>query len=107
ALQLTNAPVVYLWHSALHAVESFASLEASGFQVRQQIIWVKDVHTLGRAAYQWQHECAWYAVRNGRPANWKGGRKQTTIWQAASPIMAFGVGGDDLATAHPTQKPLE
>ena len=46
-------------------------------------------------------------VRKGRATNWKGGRKQTTVWQAASPIMAFGAGGDDLATAHPTQKPLE
>src|SRR5438874_2681601 len=69
--------------------------------------WVKDGHGLGRAAYQWRHECAWYAVRKGQAASWKGGRKQTTIWHAASPIMALGSGGDDRATAHPTQKPLE
>ena len=104
---LTEAPVAYVWHSALHGLVAFASLEAAGFVVRQQIVWVKDVHVLGRAAYQWQHECAWYAVRKGCPASWKGGRKQTTVWQAASPIMAFGQRGDDVATAHPTQKPLE
>lgn len=107
AFELTDAPVAYVWHSALHTLESFAALEASGFQVRQQIIWVKDVQTLGRAAYQWQHECAWYAVRKGRSAGWQGGRKQTTVWRAASPIMALGAHGDEVATAHPTQKPLE
>ena len=35
------------------------------------------------------------------------GRKQTTIWEEASPIAGFGGGGtEDSATAHPTQKPL-
>ena len=33
--------------------------------------------------------------------------KQTTVWQAASPIMAAGPGPqEDTATRHPTQKPL-
>jgi DNA modification methylase len=38
-----------------------------------------------------------------------GGRKQTTVWEAASPIAGFGSGGagEDAVTAHPTQKPLE
>ena len=45
-------------------------------------------------------------MRKGQAASWKGGRKQTTIWHAASPIMALGSGGDDRATAHPTQKPV-
>ena len=28
------------------------------------------------------------------------------MWNAPSPIMSFGSGGDDAATPHPTQKPL-
>jgi DNA modification methylase len=106
AYLLTEAPVAYVWHSALHACEAWDSLEAAGFEIRQQIVWVKDVHVLGRAAYQWQHECCWYAVRKGQKANWRGGRDQTTVWQAPSPIMPFGSRGDDAVTAHPTQKPL-
>jgi DNA modification methylase len=106
AYLLTKAPVAYLWHSALHACEVWDSLEAAGFEIRQQIVWVKDVHVLGRAAYQWQHECCWYAVRRGQKANWRGGRDQTTVWQAPSPIMPFGSRGDDAVTSHPTQKPL-
>jgi DNA modification methylase len=63
---------------------------------------------LGRGHYQWQHECAWYAVRKGCSAGWQGGRKQTTVWEAASPIAAFARSShEDAATRHPTQKPLE
>jgi DNA modification methylase len=108
AYALTNAPVAYVWHGALHAGEAFAGLEAAGFEVRQQIVWVKQVHALSRSHYQWQHEPCWYAVHRGAKANWRGGRKQTTVWEAASPIMSFGDNStEDAATAHPTQKPLQ
>ncbi len=30
-----------------------------------------------------------------------------TVWEAPSPIMAFGGGKDDTRTPHPTQKPLK
>jgi DNA modification methylase len=106
AFLLTDAPVAYVWHSALHCREAFDGLEASGFEVRQQLIWVKQVHALSRAHYQWKHESCLYAVRKGSAASWQGGRKQSTVWEAPSPIMACGAGGDDGATAHPTQKPL-
>lgn len=106
AYSLTDAPVAYVWHSALHACEVSQSLEAAGFEIRQQIVWEKDVHSLGRAAYQWKHECCWYAVRRGRRASWRGGRDQKTVWHAPSPIMPYGGGSDDAITAHPTQKPL-
>jgi len=108
AYELTDAPVAYVWHGALHAGEAQAGLTAAGFEVRQQIIWAKDVHALSRSHYQWRHEVCWYAVRKGASAGWQGGRKQTTIWEAASPIMGFGNGGgEDACTEHPTQKPLE
>ena len=108
AFQLTDAAVAYIWHGALYGGEAKAALEASGFQVRQQIVWVKQVHVLSRSHYQWQHEPCWYAVRKGATANWQGGRTQTTVWQAASPIMPFGSKqAEDAVTPHPTQKPLE
>jgi ParB-like chromosome segregation protein Spo0J len=108
ALVTTSAPVAYLWHSALHAHVAREGLLAAGFELRQQIVWVKVMHALGRGHYQWRHECAWYAVRKGCSAKWQGGRKQTTVWEAASPIMSFGArAGEDLVTRHPTQKPLE
>jgi DNA modification methylase len=108
AYQLCPAPVAYVWHSALHAHVAREGLVACGYQLRAQIVWVKQVHTLGRGHYQWAHECAWYAVRAGSSASWQGGRAQTTVWQAASPIMPFGDrSGEDTVSAHPTQKPLD
>ncbi|MHB8695286.1 MAG: DNA methyltransferase [Solirubrobacteraceae bacterium] len=109
AYLLTDARVAYVWHSALHAGDAFAALEAAGFVVRQQIIWKKEIHALSRANYQWAHEPCWYAVRKGAKASWQGGRKQTTVWEAASPIAGFGSGAsrEDAVTRHPTQKPLE
>jgi hypothetical protein len=108
AYMLAMAPVAYVWHSALHAHVCREGLLAAGFEIRAQIIWEKQVHALGRGHYQWAHECCWYAVRTGCSASWQGGRKQTTVWQAASPIMPFGDrAGEDAVTAHPTQKPLE
>ncbi|MFL5914906.1 MAG: DNA methyltransferase [Gaiellaceae bacterium] len=107
AYQLSQAVVAYVWHGALHAGLVGQGLAEAGFDLRQQIIWVKQIHTLSRAHYQWRHEPCWYAVRKGASANWQGGRKQTTIWEEASPIAGFGGGGtEDAATAHPTQKPL-
>jgi ParB-like chromosome segregation protein Spo0J len=108
AFAFAGARVAYVWHSALHAHEAREALLACGFELRQQIVWAKAVHALGRGHYQWAHECAWYAVRKGASASWQGGRKQTTVWQAASPIMPFGDrSGEDAVTRHPTQKPLE
>jgi DNA modification methylase len=108
AFELTDAPVAYVWHSALHAHICREGLIAAEFELRQQIVWAKTVHVLSRSAYQWAHETAWYAVRKGSTAAWNGGRKQTTVWTAASPIMPFGASpAEDACTAHPTQKPLE
>ena len=106
AYALTDAGVAYVWHSALHGDEVQQGLAAAGYRVRQQIVWVKTVHALGRAAYQWRHECCWYAVRKGASARWCGDRTQTTVWEAPSPIMAYAGGQDDQRTRHPTQKPV-
>jgi hypothetical protein len=50
--------VAYVWHGALHAATVAASLEASGFAVRSQIIWDKTRLVIGRGDYHWQHEPA-------------------------------------------------
>jgi len=107
AFNIQPCPIAYVWNSALHGYEVKNSLEKANYEIRQQIIWVKDIFALSRSAYQWKHEPCWYAVRKGATANWQGGRDKTTVWQAASPIMAFGGGRDDCRTIHPTQKPLD
>lgn len=97
--------VCYVWHATSFTEVVKSNLEEAGFDVRQMIIWNKSVMVMGRAAYHWKHEPCWYAVRKGKKANWKGGHKQTTVWEAASPNHIMSGSKDD-KTEHPTQKPL-
>jgi DNA modification methylase len=97
AWDLFPGSVAYVWHAGRHASAVQDSLEASGFDVRAQIIWAKDRFALSRGHYHWQHEPCWYAVRG--TASWTGDRKQSTLW----PINAREDGGH----GHGTQKPVE
>ncbi len=81
-------------------------LETAGFEVRQQLIWVKPMAPLSRSAYHWRHEPCWYAVRHGRQAGWIGDRSQTTVIEVASPTHIMS-GSDEVATEHATQKPVD
>jgi DNA modification methylase len=106
AYKLSSAPIAYVWHGALHSELCRKALEEAGYDIRQQIIWAKRLAAFSRSAYHWKHECAWYAVRKGASAKWIGDRKQTTLWEAASPIHIMAGGGDDQRTRHPSQKPV-
>ncbi len=110
AWQLFQGSIAYVWHAGVFAGEVAASLKASGFEVRSQIIWAKQHIVPGRGAYHWQHEPCWYVVRKGEDANWQGDRKQTTLWEVASATgwMKTGDPGDDPGDSnHSTQKPVE
>jgi DNA modification methylase len=98
--------VGYVWHATSHMVEVVRGIERIGFELRQQIIWVKTQAAISRSAYHWQHEPCIYAVRKGKTANWKGSNDQTTVWTAASPKMIMA-GSSEPKYDHPTQKPVE
>ncbi len=91
--------VAYVWHAGRFASSVQASLEAADFEVRSQIIWAKQQFAISRGHYHWQHEPCWYAVRKGKPGNWAGDRKQTTLWEIDKPVKS--------ETGHSTQKPVE
>jgi len=69
AWRLFPGHIAYVWHGGLKASLVQRSLEQTGFVVRAQIIWAKDRLALSRGDYHWQHEPAWYAVRDGRPGH--------------------------------------
>ncbi|HZR87879.1 MAG TPA: DNA methyltransferase [Bradyrhizobium sp.] len=120
AWALFPGTVAYIWHASLHADAVLASLKAVKFGARSQIVWVKSRHVLSRAHYHYQHETAYYAVREdetddhwrfvpehevavyavkeGKPASWHGGRKQSTVW------FIDHVRSE---TGHSTQKPVD
>ncbi len=96
--------VAYVWHGGLHSAVVQESLKAHDFEVRAQIIWVKQHFVLSRGDYHWQHEPCWYAVR-GR-GHWKGDRKQTTVWEIKN-NNSFGNAEKEKTWGHGTQKPVE
>jgi DNA modification methylase/PII-like signaling protein len=101
--------VAYVWCAALSASIVQQGLEECGFQYRSQIVWVKQHFVVGRGAYHPQYEPCLYAVRRGRPANWRGGRKQSTVWEINSRVITGHSTNDELdeQTGHGTQKPVE
>lgn len=56
------------------------ALEAAGFEIKNQIIWVKLVASMGWGDYRWKHEPMLYAHRKGDPTDFYGDRKQYTTW---------------------------
>jgi DNA modification methylase len=105
AWQLFPGAIAYVWHAALKAPTVATDLEAAGFTIRSQIIWVKQHFALSRGDYHWSHEPAWYAVRG--KGQWRGDRRQTTVWDVAN-LNPFGgaSAADNVVTGHGTQKPV-
>ena len=97
--------VAYVWHAALKASVVAVDLEAAGFSIRSQIIWVKQHFALSRGDYHWQHEPCWYAVRG--KGRWLGDRRQATVWEEPN-LNAMGGSRtpDNAPTGHATQKPV-
>ncbi len=119
AWNLFPGDVAYVWHGGLTAGEAQLSLQRSGFKVRAQIVWIKSHSIISRGNYHWQHEAAFYAVKegaedgwrylpehalaayavkDGETANWQGDRKQSTVW------FMENIKNE---TGHSTQKPIE
>jgi len=106
AYQLFAGDVAYVWHAGVHAAEVASGLEAAGFRIRGQIIWVKQHFALSRGDYHWKHEPCWYAVREGKSSRWCGDRTQSTVWEVPN-LNPIGGLRDEEATGHSTQKPVE
>jgi DNA modification methylase len=101
------------------------SLNAAGFSVRNQIIWVKTVASMGWGNYRWKHEPILYCTRGEEKTEFYGDRAQVTEWneelddeqllkRLKKMIVAEESGGSTVWRLkreanydHPTQKPLQ
>jgi DNA modification methylase len=101
AYVLFAGSVAYVWHASAFTDVVMDGLRRANFDIKQQIIWNKNVHALSRSDYHWKHEPCWYAVKKSGERHWKGGRTQMTVWDVPS------IGCEKDKTAHPTQKPAE
>ena len=89
---------VYVWHADSEGLAVRWACKEIGLQVRQCLIWVKNVMVMGRQDYQWQHEPCLYGWKDGAAHQWNNDRCQTTLLKFDRPSRS---------TDHPTMKPIE
>lgn len=87
----------YIWHADNEGYNFRGAVMDAGFELRQTLIWVKNIFTFGRQDYQWQHEPCLYGWKEGAGHNWYSDRKQSTVLEYDKPSKS---------ELHPTMKPL-
>jgi hypothetical protein len=100
AWALFPGAVAYVWHGGLHAAAVQESLKASGFNLRAQIIWVKTRPALSRGHYHWQHEPAYYGVRDGAEDQWRFVPEHEVVAYAVKDKATASWGGGQEAVHH-------
>ena len=77
----------YVWTAQGHAQTDIAkALDRAGLFFRQQIIWSKNVHVLGRMDYQGKHEPCFYGWKEGAGHYFRDTRSETTVIPDASEL---------------------
>jgi DNA modification methylase len=125
--------VCYVWHADKYSPVVADSIYASGFELRNLIIWAKDRLCISRGNYHHQHEPCWYAVKKGESAKFTEDRTQSTLWKNIDDVTrpdelifvakdeakrVYAIRGDRSTlwqipkpkkseTGHSTQKPIE
>jgi len=88
-----------------HMVDIPLAIAASGWEFRQELVWVKDVFVLGHSDYHFRHEPIFfgYAPGEGRPGRgnhegtrWYGDHSQDSVLEFPRPKRS---------SEHPTMKP--
>lgn len=87
----------YIWHADSKGYDFRGACFDVGWQVRECLIWCKDVCVLGRQDYQWQHEPCLYGWNGGAGHAWYSDRRQTTLLTFDCPKRS---------ESHPTMKPV-
>ena len=80
-----------------HMMMMMMMIKESGWQVKHELIWVKNNHVLGRVDYYYKHEPILYGWK--KTHKWVGkGKFDKSVWEIDKPLKS------DL---HPTMKPIE
>lgn len=88
----------YIWHADNEGLNFRMAVKNTGWQLRQTLIWNKNVFTLGRQDYQWKHEPCLYGWNEGASHSWYNDRRQTTVLNFDRPSVS---------KEHPTMKPVK
>lgn len=88
----------YIFHADSEGYNFRGACRDVNWQVRQCLIWLKNVMVMGRQDYHWKHEPCLYGWKSGAAHKWETDRKQTTILEFDRPTRS---------TEHPTSKPVD
>lgn len=80
----------YIWHADSQGFAFRKAAKNMGWQIRQNLIWVKNVMTLGRQDYQWQHEPCLYGWKDGAAHYFTDSRMETTVIEDKPNINKMG-----------------
>lgn len=94
-----DTSALYLWFSDSKSAAVTAAVTAAGYEVRNTIIWNKNLAQFGAigAQYKSKHEPCLYCFKKGKAPYWQGPNNEVSVWDVArSSKNEF----------HPTQKPV-
>lgn len=87
AMEVMNpGAVFYIWHADSQSFNFRLACREAGMQVRQNIIWNKNIFTFGRQDYQWKHEPCLYGWKDGAAHYFIDDRTQSTVMSDAEEI---------------------
>ncbi len=91
---------LYLWFSDSKSAAVTAAVTAAGYEVRNTIIWNKNLAQFGAigAQYKSKHEPCLYCFKRGYAPKWVGPTNEVSVWD---------VKREAKNEFHPTQKPVE
>ena len=76
---MKDGAAFYVWYADTSAAEFHKACNNIGWQIRENLIWVKSQFILGRQDYQWRHEPCLYGWKDGAAHYFIKDRTQSTI----------------------------
>lgn len=80
---------IYVCHSDTGGGVFRSEMVATGWLLKQCLVWVKDAFVLGRQDYHWQHEPILYGWKPGAGHDWYGRRIRSTVLESENDIRAM------------------
>lgn len=77
---------IYVCHADSEGVNFRSALKDAGWELKQCLIWVKNVFVMGRQDHHWKHEPILYGWKPGAAHKWYGGRNKSTILQSGDVV---------------------
>jgi DNA modification methylase len=71
---------IYICHADSEGLNFRAAAKDAGWDIKQNLIWVKNAIVMGRQDYHWQHEPILYGWKPGAAHFWNGERDKSTVY---------------------------